>query len=342
MRVRWRDFELPSRVAVDEVTLSPTYGMFIAEPFERGFGTTVGNSLRRVLLSSLEGCAVTSIKIAGVLHEYTSLDYIYEDVTDIVLNVKHLLVRLKTPRPSTLKIETSRKGDISAGDIIHDENIEVLNPDLHICTVTEPHELIMELTVEKGRGYVTAEENKQHIDEIGVIPVASIFSPVLRVRYRVEDTRVGQLTNYDRLILEIWTSGILSPDNALVEAAKIFRKHLNPFVHYHEIGRELQQAKIKEDESARTARERAELQHKLEQPIAVLDLSVRASNCLRASNIGKVRELVLKTEQDLLKIRNFGKTSLREIKKKLSDIGLALGMPKEQLEPDAIVEEKAK
>ncbi|MHC4664240.1 MAG: DNA-directed RNA polymerase subunit alpha [Planctomycetota bacterium] len=340
MRVRWRDFELPTRVAVDELTLTPTYGMFIAEPFERGFGTTVGNSVRRVLLSSLEGCAVTSIKIEGVLHEFTALDYTYEDVADIVLNVKNLLVRLKADKPVTLKIETDRKGDITAGDIIHDESVEVINPDLHLCTVTEPHEFIMEMTVERGRGYVTAEENKQNINEIGIIPIASIFSPVQRVRFRTEDTRVGQLTNYDKLILEIWTNGIITPDNALVEAAKILRKHLNPFVHYYEIGRELQQAEMKEDEAARGARERAEMQRKLDQPISILDLSVRSSNCLRASNMIKIRELVTKTEQDMLRIRNFGKTSLREIKKKLTDIGLALGMPKEitEMEP---VEEKA-
>jgi len=338
MRVRWRDIELPTRVVVDETSLTPTYGMFITEPFERGFGTTVGNSIRRVLLSSLEGCAVTSVKIEGVLHEFTALDYVYEDVTDIVLIVKNLLVRLKSGKPATLRIETDRKGDITAGDIIHDESVEVLNPDLHICTVTEPHEFIMEMVVERGRGYVTAEENKQYISEVGVIPVASIFSPVQRVRFRTEDTRVGQLTNYDKLIMEIWTNGIISPDNALVEAAKILRKHLNPLVHYYEIGRELQQAEIKEDEAARGARELAELQRKFDQSIAILDLSVRSSNCLRASNITQVRELVSRSEQDMLRIRNFGKTSLREIKKKLVDIGLSLGMAKEMLEPEPVEE----
>ncbi|TET35598.1 MAG: DNA-directed RNA polymerase subunit alpha [Planctomycetota bacterium] len=340
MRVRWRDFELPTRVVVDEASLTSTYGMFITEPFERGFGTTAGNALRRVLLSSLEGCAVTSIKIEGILHEFTALDYVYEDVTDVVLSIKDLLVRLKTGKPTTLRIETDRKGDITAGDIIHDESVEVLNTDMHICTVTEPHEFIMEMVVERGRGYVTAEENKQNISEVGVIPVASIFSPVQRVRFRTEDTRVGMFTNYDKLILEIWTNGILTPDNALVEAAKILRKHLNPFVHYYEIGRELQQAEIKEDEAARGARERAELQRKLDQSIAILDLSVRSSNCLRASNMTQVRELVSKSEHDMLRIRNFGKTSLREIKKKLTDIGLSLGMPKELLEQEP-VEEKA-
>src|ERR1041384_8001801 len=240
MRIRWRDFEIPNSVTVEEETHPPRYGKFFIEPFERGFGVTVGNSLRRILLSSLEGAAVSSIKIEGVQHEFSTLTGVYEDVTDIILNVKNLLLVLHEGDESTLRLRKDKKGEIFAGDIEHDSNVEVANPELHIATLTQDIPFNMEMRVRRGRGYVTAEENAKGDHEIGVIWVDSAFSPVSRVRYKTEDTRVGQVTNYDRLILEIWTNGTTSPEMGLVESAKILRKHLNPFVQYAELGVQLQ------------------------------------------------------------------------------------------------------
>ncbi|GIW71455.1 MAG: hypothetical protein KatS3mg102_0997 [Planctomycetota bacterium] len=242
MRARWRSFELPTKVEVERETLTRSYGKFIAEPFERGFGTTIGNSLRRVLLSSLEGAAVTHVKIDGALHEFSSLEGVLEDVTDIVLNVKNLLVAVHSEQPRTLKIDVKRKGEVTAADIQPDPQVEIINPELVIATLTEEVAFRMELTVRRGRGYVTAEENDTEDREIGVIPVDSLFSPVRRVRFRTENTRVGQLTDYDKLILEIWTNGTVDPEHALVEAGKILRKHLIPFVNYYELGERLEAA----------------------------------------------------------------------------------------------------
>src|SRR3990167_6982940 len=236
MRIRWREFELPARVTVDQETLTPTYGRFVAEPFERGFGITVGNSLRRVLLSSIEGHSVTSVRIEGVQHEFSTIPGVVEDVTDIVLNVKKLLVKMHTDEPQRLRIEKSGKGIVRVADIIHDALVEIVNPDLHIATLADDGRLIMDLEVRRGRGYVTAEEHVKGDQEIGLIPVDSVFGPVVRVRYRTENTRVGHLTNYDKLILDIWTDGTVDPERALVEASKVLRKHLNPFVQYFETG----------------------------------------------------------------------------------------------------------
>jgi len=327
MRIRWKGLELPTRVVMDTATAAPTYGMFIAEPFERGFGVTVGNSLRRILLSSLEGAAVMGIKLESVLHEFSSVEGVREDVTDIVLNVKGLVVRLEGSEARTVVLEAHDPGPVTAGMIQADPNVEIINKDHKICTLSKKMDFRMELRVAKGRGYITAEENTPEGDqEIGYIPVDSLFSPVERVRYRTEDTRVGHRTNYDRLLLEIWTNGTLTPEMALVEAGKILRKHLNPFVEYFHPGEEVGAEAAAAAEEAAPEEYVSELERKLAMPIAQLELSVRASNCLESENIMTVGQLVRLSEEDLLAIRSFGKTSLREVKRKLADLGLSLGM----------------
>ncbi len=329
MRVRWRGLELPSRVVRDEHASTDTYGKFTAEPFERGFGTTVGNSLRRILLSSLEGAAVTSVKIKGAEHEFSSLSGITEDVTDIILNVKSLIVKLDADEPKEMRLVVKKAGPATAGMIEADPAITVVNKDLVLATLTEDVSFEMTMTVDKGRGYVPASEHETDSDEqeIGLIAVDSIYSPVTRVRYATEDARVGQKTDYDRLILEIWTNGTITPEMALVEAAKILRKHLNPFVQYFELGSEA----VTEEALAAIREANAplidpELQSKLNMTVQDLDLSVRANNCLESAKIQSIRDLVKKTDADLLRVRSFGKTSLREVKRKLADLGLSLGM----------------
>jgi DNA-directed RNA polymerase subunit alpha len=309
---------------------SDKYGRFFIEPFERGFGTTIGNSLRRILLSSLEGSAVTSIKIARVDHEFSSIKGVMEDVTDIVLNVKSLIIRLHDEGPKTMTVSAKKAGTVTAGDIVADPAIEVINKDLVLATLTEAVSFEMEMVVESGRGYVPASERIEDADrfdqEIGRIMLDAVYSPVTRVRYVTEDTRVGQRTNYDKLILEIWTNGTVTPEMALVEAAKILRKHVNPFVQYFELGDEtVTSPQIAEAPLTEQAVDE-ELAQKLNMPIQELELSVRASNCLESAKIETVGQLVKMTDADLLKIRSFGKTSLREIKRKLADIGLSLGI----------------
>jgi len=328
MRIRWKGLELPTRVVMDSATALPVYGLFTAEPFERGFGVTIGNSLRRILLSSLEGAAVTGIKIDAVLHEFSSIDGVMEDVTDIVLNIKGLVVRLEGSEPRTVVLEARDPGPVTAGMIQTDPNVEVINKDHKICTLSKKMNFRMELKVAKGRGYVTAEENTPEGDQdVGFIPVDSLFSPVERVRYRTEDTRVGHRTNYDRLILELWTNGTLTPEMALVEAGKILRKHLNPFVEYFHPGEEVgAEAVAAAAEEIAPEEYVSELERKLGMPIAQLELSVRAANCLESENIMTVGQLVRLSEEELLAIRSFGKTSLREVKRKLADLGLSLGM----------------
>ncbi len=329
MRIRWRGLELPSRVVRDEQVSTETYGKFSAEPFERGFGTTVGNSLRRILLSSLEGAAVTHFRLKGAEHEFSSLAGVTEDVTDIILNIKSLIVKLDADEPKEMRLTASKAGPVTAGMIEADPAITVVNKDLVIATLTEDVKFEMTLTVAKGRGYVTASENIGDAEEqeIGLIAVDSIFSPVTRVRYATEDARVGQKVDYDRLILEIWTNGTLTPEMALVEASKILRKHLNPFVQYFELGSETaNEDAIAALRDANKALIDPDLQQKLNMTVQELDLSVRANNCLESAKIQTVRELVKKTDADLLKVRSFGKTSLREVKRKLADLGLSLGM----------------
>ncbi|HWL91909.1 MAG TPA: DNA-directed RNA polymerase subunit alpha [Phycisphaerae bacterium] len=328
MRIRWRGLELPTRVMRDDAASQGNYGRFVVEPFERGFGTTVGNSLRRILLSSLESSAVTHVRIKGVDHEFMTIPGVLEDVTEIILNVKSLVVNLSTDQPKTMRVSVRGKAgattEVRASALQADAAIDIINRDHLICTLTDNVEIEMEMTVARGRSYVTAEENKGVEQEqvIGEIPVDSVFSPVSRVRYRVEDTRVGQRTNYDRLVMEIWTNGTLSPEMALVEAAKILRKHLNPFVQYFELGSGL--AIEGQSHGGHSMGLSNADQSKLALPISVLDLSVRASNCLASANIATIGDLMLREEADLLKLRSFGKTSLREVKRKLTDFGLTL------------------
>ncbi|MFM1802529.1 MAG: hypothetical protein RJA81_1881 [Planctomycetota bacterium] len=325
MRIRWRGLELPSRVECDRNSLTDTYGEFHVEPFERGFGHTVANSLRRVLLSSLEGSAVTKIKFHGILHEYSSVPGMVEDVTDLVLNIKGLVVKNHSDSPKVIRIERNRKGEIKASDIITDDNVEIIEPDHHLCTLTEDIDFHLEMTVENGRGYRPAAEGHTDDLEIGAIPVDAIFSPVRRVEYRILETRVGQLTNFDKLVLKIWTNGVIGPEMSLVESAKILRKHLNPFVQYFEPGPGLPISNIT-GSTGSSSSELPGLSHKLEMSLAELDLSVRATNCLESEGITTVRDLISRSEDQLLTVRNFGETTLREVKNKLSDHGLSLGM----------------
>jgi DNA-directed RNA polymerase subunit alpha len=329
MRVTWRGLELPTRVERDTTVSSDKYGRFFIEPFERGFGTTIGNSLRRVLLSSLEGSAVTSIKVTGADHEFTSMEGVMEDVTEIVLNVKNLVLRLQSEGPKTMKVSAKKAGVVTAAGIVADPAIEVINKDTVLATLTKDINFEMEMVVESGRGYMPASERIAAADrfeqELGKILIDAVYSPVTRVRYTTEDTRVGQRTNYDRLILEIWTNGTVTPEMALVEAAKILRKHINPFIQYFELGEETIAEEITVEEVSEEAVDE-ELLKKLDIPLRELELSVRAGNCLESVKVETVGQLVEMTEADLLKIRSFGKTSLREIKRKLADIGLSLGM----------------
>ena len=328
MRIRWRGLELPSRVTADRELNPNTSGKFIVEPFERGFGTTVGNSLRRILLSSLEGAAVTGVKIKGAPHEFTSLEGVIEDVTDIILNVKNMIVSVESEDAKSMRLQAEGPGEVTCDLIEADTSITMHNKDFVLATLTKQVDFDMEFIVKKGRGYVPASDQYESTEdqEVGLIPVDAIFSPVTRGRYTVEDTRVGQKTNFDRLAMEVWTNGTIAPEMALVEAAKILRKHLNPFVQYFELG----DTTASEDASA-AARADEEILRKLRMPVGELELSVRASNCLESAKMTIVADLVTQTDSDLLKVRSFGKTSLREVKRKLSDLGLVLGM---QLPPE--------
>lgn len=321
MHIRWRGMELPSSLEVDRDSLTTNYGKFAAEPFERGFGVSVGNSLRRVLLSSLMGSAVTQIKIRGAQHEFTTIPGVLEDVTQIVLNVKSLIVRSHSEATRVITVERSTAGVITGGDVDTDADVEIVNKDHVIATLTDDVPFMMEMVVENGRGYVPATEHSAADHEIGIIPIDAVFSPITRVRYEVEQTRVGQKTNYDRLILEIWTDGTVSPEMALVESAKILRKHLNPFVQYRELGPSIFSAA-----RGGAGSPEAQLETKLNMTLADLRLSVRANNCLESENIQTVRDLVQRTEDQLLEVRNFGDTTLNEVRDKLAQYGLHLGM----------------
>jgi DNA-directed RNA polymerase subunit alpha len=325
MRIRWRGLELPNRVATDRGTLTDTYGKFTAEPFERGFGVTVGNSLRRILLSSLEGSAVTSVKIQGVQHEISTIPGVVEDVTDIVLNIKSLVVKNASESAKTVRIERHEKGVVKAADIIAEQGIEIINPDHIIATLTDDVPFVVEMKIENGRGYRMAEENVDLDREIGVIPIDSSFSPVVRVKYEIEDVRVGQRTNYDKLVMEIWTNGTVSPQMALVEGAKIMRKHLNPFIQYSEPGPEIG-VESAPDLIVDGGPVDHELERKLNMSLAELELSVRATNCLESEGITTVRDLVIRTDEELLEVRNFGETTLKEVKIKLEERNMHLGM----------------
>ena len=320
MPKRLGKFELPSKLTKVEEGSTPTYAKFIAEPFEAGYGHTIGNSLRRVLLSSIEGAAIASIKIDGVNHEFQSIDGVVEDVTDIVLNLKKVLIVSHKREPVTLLIKTSKTGVVTAGDIQADANIQIINPDQVICTLDRKKKLEMELEVRVGRGFCPGDENKKTDQPIGVIAIDSLFSPVTRVRYAVEAARVGQRTDYDKLILEVWTDGRLSPDDALTQASAILQHHLDVFVGYDKNAVEFEvEVKPQDDEKAK-------LKKLLNMSVNEIELSVRAANCLNNANITTVGQLAMKTEQEMLKYRNFGKKSLNEIKEKLTGLNLTLGM----------------
>jgi DNA-directed RNA polymerase subunit alpha len=318
-----KDFQIPMRVEPEKDTLSPVYGKFTAEAFERGFGTTIGNSLRRVLLSSLTGAGVTTVRIEGVLHEFSTIPGVTEDVTGIILNVKSLRFKLHTDKAKTIRLRKKGPGEAKASDIIHDADISILNPDLHVATLDKEATLDMEMVVKPGRGYVPAERNKEEGLPIGVLAVDSIYSPVKRVNFHVENARVGRITDYDKLTLEIWTDGSLSPRDALSEAASIFREHLDIFIHPESTG-EAKSDQRKDDEQSA-------MNKNLFRSVNELELSVRAANCLKNANIKTIADLVQKSEMEMLKTKNFGKKSLNEIKEILTEMGLGLGMKLDQI-----------
>lgn len=311
---------MPKRLIKDEASATETYAKFIAEPFETGYGHTIGNSLRRVLLSSLEGAAITSIKIDGAMHEFATVDGVVEDVTDIVLNLKKVLFKMHTREPQTLLLSVNKEGPVVAGEIELNQNVELVNPKQHICTLDKKKKFEMELEVKIGRGFCPGDENKKPDQAIGVIAIDSLFSPVTRVKYSVENARVGQRTDYDRLILEIWTDGRISPDDALTQSSAILQHHLDVFVGYDKNAVEFEEAETKQDD------EKSKLRKLLNMSVNEIELSVRAANCLNNANITTVGQLAMKTEQEMLKYRNFGKKSLNEIKEKLTALGLGLGM----------------
>ena len=312
------DIEKP-KIEIAEISEDNRYGKFICEPLERGYGTTFGNSLRRMLLSSLEGAAITSIRIDGVLHEFSTIPGVRDDVTNIVLNLKELCLKMTGNEPRIIRIDVEGEKEVTAADIICDADIEILNPDLHIATVNEDGKLKIEMTVERGRGYVPADKNKKPDDTIGVIPIDSIFSPVKRVNYTVQDTRVGNVTDYDRLILEVWTDGSLRPEEAVSKAAGILVMHLKLFQNMDGLPEE------EEEEDATFPEEEEDDSSKvLDMTIEDLDLSVRSFNCLKRANINTVADLAEKTEDDMMKVRNLGRKSLEEVKKKLEELGLTL------------------
>ena len=313
-----KDFQIPMRVETEKEIPAENYARFMTEAFERGFGTTVGNSLRRVLLSSLTGAAVTTVKIEGVLHEFSTVPGVTEDVTSIILNVKSLRLKLHTDKPKTIRLRKKGPGEAKASDIQHDADITVLNKDLHIATLDKEATLDMEMVVKPGRGYVPAERNKEEGLPIGVIPVDSIYSPVTRANFHVENARVGRVTDYDKLMLEVWTDGSITPRDAVSSAALILRDHLDIFIHPDQLGETKPEARREE--------ERREINKNLFRSVNELELSVRAANCLKNANIKTIADLVQKTEMEMLKTKNFGKKSLNEIKEILTEMGLGLGM----------------
>lgn len=329
---------MPKRLVKEEATATATYARFLAEPFETGYGHTIGNSLRRVLLSSLEGAAISSVKIDGAMHEFTTVEGVVEDVTEIVLNLKKALFKCHTREPQTLLLSVNKEGEVTAGDVQLNQNVECVNPKQHICTLDKKKKFEMELEVKVGRGFCPGDENKKPDQPIGVIAIDSMFSPVTRVRYAVEAARVGQRTDYDKLILEIWTDGRISPEDALTQASAILQHHLDVFVGYDKNAVQFEEEVKKEDD------ERAKMKKLLSMSVNEIELSVRAANCLNNANITTVGQLAMKSEQEMLKYRNFGKKSLNEIKEKLAGLGLTLGMtfdaellepPKEEAKPKA-------
>ena len=333
MHRNWQSLIKPKRLEPEEETLTDLYGKFTAEPLERGFGNTMGNSLRRILLSSIQGAAITSVRIKDILHEFSTIPGVREDVTDIILNLKEVQLKLFSEGPEVIKIKGKKEGKLKAGDIVANNNVEILNPDSHIATLSKDTEFDMEMIVKRGKGYVPAERNKEASQPVGTIPIDAIFSPIKRVNFNITHARVGQITDYDRLTLEVWTDGSLRPDDAVAYAARILQDQLTVFINFEEepitIGPEPVEDKPKFNEN-------------LYRSIEELELSVRSSNCLKNASIKYIWELVQKTEADMLKTKNFGRKSLNEIKEILNEMGLSLGMKLESFPPAMEKEEEKK
>jgi DNA-directed RNA polymerase subunit alpha len=334
MQRNWKNLIKPKKLDVERETLTPFYGKFYGEPFERGFGVTIGNALRRILLSCLQGAAVTSLKIDGVLHEFTTIPDVKEDVTDIILNLKEVKVKLHTDDPKTVRIQAEGEGIVRAGDVIADGTVEIMNPDHHIATLLPKGKLNMEMVVKRGKGYVPAERNKEEDQPIGTIPIDAIFSPVAKVNYTVTNARVGQITDFDKLTLEVWTNGCVRPEDAVAYAAKILKDQLSIFINFEE------EPEIEEEEPEE---ERERLNEHLFKSVDELELSVRSANCLKHANIKLIGELVQKTESEILATKNFGRKSLNEIKEILAEMGLNFGMKLENFpsKPEEKAEEES-
>ena len=337
MQKSWKDLIRPKRLEVEKETLTPFYGKFTAEPFERGFGITIGNCLRRILLSSLQGGAITSLKVDGVLHEFSTVPGTKEDITEIILNLKEVRLKLHTEGPKTIRVKAEGPRVLKAGDMLTGDAVEILNPDHYIATLSRDGKLSMEMVVKTGRGYVSAERNKEEGQPIGTIPMDAIFSPIKKVNYTVTNARVGQITDYDKLILEVWTDGSLNPEEAVAHAAKILKDQLSIFITFEE---EEEEMSYPEDEEQKEA-----FNENLLRSVDELELSVRSANCLKHANIKLIGDLVQKTEAEILATKNFGRKSLNEIKEILTEMGLNLGMkldnwppkkPEEEMESGAI------
>jgi len=332
MQKSWKDLIRPKRLEVEKETLTPLYGKFTAEPFERGFGITIGNSLRRILLSSLQGAAITSVKIDGVLHEFSAIPGTKEDVTEIILNLKEVRLKLHTEGSKTIRVKAEGPKVLKAGDILTGDAVEILNPDHYIATLSRDGKLSMEITVKVGRGYVPAERNKEESQPIGTVPMDAIFSPIKKVNYTVTNARVGQITDYDKLTMEVWTDGSLNPEEAVAHAAKILKDQLSIFITFEE--EEEAEMSYPEDEEEKEA-----LNENLLRSVDELELSVRSANCLKHANIKLIGDLVQKTEAEILATKNFGRKSLNEIKDILSEMGLSLGMRLDNWPPKKSEEE---
>jgi DNA-directed RNA polymerase subunit alpha len=314
----WKGFQRPKRIEVDGDSLSTTYGKFIARPFERGFATTIGNALRRSLLSSIEGAAITAVQVEGILHEFSSIPGVVEDMTDIILNLKEIPIRLHSEEPKFLSLEVSGPGEVRAGDFTGDPQVEICDPDVHIASVNEEGKLKLQVEVSPGRGYVSAEKNFDETMGLGWIPVDSVHSPIKRVNYKVESERVGRATDYERLILDVWTNGTISPEEAVSMASTLLRDHLTIFIESEE--------SMVEEVVGVEAEETSGIDAILGRTIDELDLSVRSANCLKNANIQSLRDLVRRSEKEMLETKNFGRKSLEEVQELLSSMGLRLGM----------------
>jgi DNA-directed RNA polymerase subunit alpha len=313
----WRDLIKPKTLDIERESLTPTYGKFSCEPLERGFGTTLGNSLRRVLLSSLQGAAITAVKIDGALHEFQTLPDVVEDVTDIVLNLKEVLIKMEDMKPKVVRLDKEGEGKVTAGDIAVVDGVRILNPEQPIATLARGGKLHVELLVQMGRGYVPADRNKTATMSVGTIPIDALFAPVKKVNYTVTHARVGQQTDYDKLTIEVWTDGSVTPDDAVAFAAKILKDQLSIFINFEETEEPIEET---------VSEEAAKMNENLDKSVDELELSVRSANCLQNANIRYIGELVQKTEAEMLKTKNFGRKSLKEIKEILAEMGLSLGM----------------